>query len=804
MGIQDANLSAKTLTWITERANMEPLKPKELDRLFNLGINSRQLGVDELDKQLQKLEKSITEANLDVEADVGDEENVLALDAIKNSFGVGDKEEYLSMTRQYMETCYYKIDVCNQTPDLIPPNRYWADYAKYLLEGEEGGFVSQWYQLATTNLNEMLFALAVLDLPLDAEEPRRENLANGAVKIIASLPVILYVRELIVTEERTSAVAVSTNYFDPFVRTHMVDGEIVDKFLTEFTVNKVYGCRMVVTNVSSVEQHVEILSQIPTGSIPCGFECFKTKCWLQNIKPFGTYKREFFFYWPEPGMYSHFPVHINKNGKTVGFGESQEIPVVADEPAPDTTSWKYISNLAEDEEVLTFLAESPDVFNVNLEKICWRCKNPEFFENAVNTLRSRNIFNNRIWAYSIISDNVGTALSEYLAWSSDFVREAGPCLESEFVKIDQHANRDYQMIEFWPYTNPRVHDQFCESEMFVQQYYAFLTNVAYSSTSIDTIGLEDKFLLCAYLCLRNKFEEAKNIFNNHIDQAEAVEKIPIVYDYFKVYLTLMENTLGVNEIAQKYLELPLPESRKKKWRDVIETLNHAADVSLQDEIFLEEQARRMKERAQPYLHFKILEAELAMHIKYRNISEIMINFYITDLEVLFSAHPFQETNTSYKLILPNEHIKLELNPNHKEIIVELPMVLKDNNTIIEVVTDTLEVVQLFNDNELDVQLAEDEGELRVLHKETGDPIQRAYCKVYAQSLATGQEEFFKDGYTDVRGRFDYRTLSTDQIRNTKRLAILVATEEYGSVIKECDIPMAFISQARLPGLDDSE
>ena len=77
-------------------------------------------------------------------------------DAIKNSFGVGDKEEYVSMTRPYAETCYYKIDVTQQTPELVSPNRYWADYASYLLLAEEGGFISQWYQLATYNMNEVI------------------------------------------------------------------------------------------------------------------------------------------------------------------------------------------------------------------------------------------------------------------------------------------------------------------------------------------------------------------------------------------------------------------------------------------------------------------------------------------------------------------------------------------------------------------------------------------------------------------------------------------------------------------------
>ena len=63
-------------------------------------------------------------------------------------------------------------------------------------------------------------------------------------------------------------------------------------------------------------------------------------------------------------------------------------------------------------------------------------------------------------------------------------------------------SRDHQIIEFWPYLNSRSHETFSESEEFRDQYWAFLNKVAFSSTSVDTIKLEDKFLLCAYLCFK--------------------------------------------------------------------------------------------------------------------------------------------------------------------------------------------------------------------------------------------------------------------------------------------------------------
>ena len=82
-----------------------------------------------------------------------------------------------------------------------------------------------------------------------------------------------------------------------------------------------------------------------------------------------------------------------------------------------------------------------------------------------------------------------------------------------------------------------------------------------------------------------------------------------------------------------FLFLSLPESHKKKWQEVLETLAHATDITLGNDIFLEEEMRRMKKRSQPYIHFKILEAEHAMHIKYRNITELTVNFYVNNLHI---------------------------------------------------------------------------------------------------------------------------------------------------------------------------
>jgi hypothetical protein len=69
----------------------------------------------------------------------------------------------------------------------------------------------------------------------------------------------------------------------------------------------------------------------------------------------------------------------------------------------------------------------------------------------------------------------------------------------------------------------------------------------------------------------------------------------------------------------------------------------------------------------------------------------------------------------------------------------------------------------------------------------GRPLAKVYVKVYAR-LADGRVKFYKDGYTDHRGRFDYATVSTPERAPVGRFAVLVLAEERGAVIREAAPP----------------
>ena len=64
--------------------------------------------------------------------------------------------------------------------------------------------------------------------------------------------------------------------------------------------------------------------------------------------------------------------------------------------------------------------------------------------------------------------------------------------------------------------------------------------------------------------------------------------------------------------------------------------------------------------------------------------------------------------------------------------------------------------------------------ITLLHSDAATlaPSRNAYVKVYVK-LKSGGVEFYKDGYTDRRGKFDYVSLNTGQMQQAADIALLV-------------------------------
>ena len=82
-----------------------------------------------------------------------------------------------------------------------------------------------------------------------------------------------------------------------------------------------------------------------------------------------------------------------------------------------------------------------------------------------------------------------------------------------------------------------------------------------------------------------------------------------------------------------------------------------------------------------------------------------------------------------------------------------------------------------------VQTIEKFGQLHVTSDDGKQPVAKAYVKVYSQN-SNGQVKFHKDGYTDLRGRFDYVSQSNNPLDGIQRYSILVLSPESGAITRQ--------------------
>ena len=76
--------------------------------------------------------------------------------------------------------------------------------------------------------------------------------------------------------------------------------------------------------------------------------------------------------------------------------------------------------------------------------------------------------------------------------------------------------------------------------------------------------------------------------------------------------------------------------------------------------------------------------------------------------------------------------------------------------------------------------------MKVLDEEM-KPMKKVYVKCFSKN-SSQVVTFYKDGYTDLRGRFNYIALNTDNLSSITKFSILVMDDSKGSLIKEANPP----------------
>ena len=116
----------------------------------------------------------------------------------------------------------------------------------------------------------------------------------------------------------------------------------------------------------------------------------------------------------------------------------------------------------------------------------------------------------------------------------------------------------------------------------------------------------------------------------------------------------------------------------------------------------------------------------------------------------------------------------------KTSVVTIPEGLQKDSLFIQVkAKDRFEIVKSFNSH-LRVHTVEDYGLLNVSDLK-GKCLNSVYVKCFSKKK-DGTVKFYKDGYTDFRGSFDFASLNSDSLNDIDKFGLFVFSLEHGSVI----------------------
>lgn len=682
-------------------------------------------------------------------------------------------------TMEYAESNYYKLRIAEQVAGLIPPGPFWLDYARHA----DGPFLSPHLADASRNFAEMAFALAVLDLPF---EPGKHEVKfdGGRMTLTPAGPAVAFHEEVRPADapDGKVPVLVGQNFYRHGDRFREEGGEKVDKYVTgEFLVHAVYGCQVVVTNPTSSRQRLTVMAQLPVGAIPLAGGQY-TRSVLLDLEPYRTQTVDYLFYFPRPGKFAHFPAHVAKNEKVVAAAKPATFEVVERLSKPDTSSWDYISQHGSDDEVVAML-ERENVAALNLDKIAFRMRDKAFFERVTALLKARHQYTPTLWSYGLFHDAPAVA-KEFLTHSDQLAAEVGGPIDTPLFTLDPVARHQYEHLEYKPVVNARTHSlgdrrQIVNAALH-EQYHKLLKQLSYRPQLTD----DDLLAVTYYLLVQDRVDESLASFRRvHRDKVSTLMQ----YDYCAAYLALCEEKPEVaRSIAYRYEKHPVDRWRKA-FAEVVNHTNEAAEKGGQI-ADADDHTRRQDALAATEPGFEVAVANRAVQLTWQNLEAVQVSYHLMDVELLFSRSPFaQAAGLQFAFTKPTSTMTMQLPAGKTKVAVPLPDELAKRNLLVEVTgAGKTRAVPVFA-AEMDVRLTEAYGQVRVINPTGGRPLPKVYVKVYAR-LANGQVKFHKDGYTDLRGRFDYASVSTPQPQPVERFAVLVLSEDRGAAIREAAPP----------------
>jgi len=681
----------------------------------------------------------------------------------------------LPKTKELAEQNYWHVRMREDVPERIPVNAFWLDVAR----GKE---LSPHLLRANGTLTEAVVALAFSGLPFEAEAPE-ETQEGAALTLRTSSPALLVSEQILPAEpsEDERPLLLSQQFFRPDDRYRFEGNEQIEKFVSgEFIRRTVYGARVTLTNPTSSKRRLNVLLQIPVGAIPVR-NGFYTDDHSVVLDPYTTRTVEYFFMFPESGTFSQFPAHAAAEEAIIGRAEPRMFEVVDAPTEVDKTSWAWVSQHASDAETLVFLRDH-NLRRLELNEMAWRLKDKNFYREVVGLLTSRGLFHDLTFSYALEHRDPDTA-RVWLAQSST-AKQVGPVLRSPLLVIDPGVEKTYEHLEYAPLVNPRAHDVGAKRKILNHalrdQYRSFLFHNLYRAE----LDAHERLALVYYLQVQGRLGEAMAQFDRI--ETEALHE-DLQTDYLAAWLAL--RSLEVDRalaLAEPHTDHPVPRWRRR-FREVVRAVEEArgGEVGTVEDPTRQQDLDRMASK-QPSLELK--EENGVLWLTGHHLETVTLNLYPMDIELLFSRKPFlAEGGEDFAVIRPAFSQEIDIKGGGEEERLDLPEAFRNRNVMVEVTGKGKRASTAWYSNRLKIRKMEEFGQIAVRSEETGEPLPKTYVKVFARGV-NGRVSFWKDGYTDLRGRFDYLSLNHREPEEAAEFSILVLHPEAGAEILEATPP----------------
>jgi hypothetical protein len=696
-------------------------------------------------------------------------------------------------TRLWFESNYYKHRGATDEP-FIPLNRFWLDLAAW--DGKDG-FLSPHFNACTRNANEALFCLAMLDLPFKAERPETK-VEGSTLRVKAREPMLLFYKDTRETQKIApdAPVLVRQTFHRLDDRFRTVEGRKIENSITgDFIAGVPYGASLVVTNPDGVGRRVDVLSQIPAGAIPLDGQ-LSTLASTHELQPYGVLNLRLAFYFPAAGEFAMYPLQVSEGDSVLARTATRSLRVVAEAPPVDANSWPALARDGSDDAVLERV-KTANLKTIDLTLIRWRMRNADFFRKLTPILRERLHYSQDVASFGFIHDSL-PAIRDYLenlmlAPSVDnsvlpppapedyvpsfkAVHEFGQWLDSPLLEIRPVVHCYWETLEFDPLVNPRAH-RFADKERLTHEaaarhYEAFLDVLSWKPALSDG----DKLALTAHLMMQDRIGEALARFNE-IDPTKLDAKL--AYDYLKAVVHFHRaEPEEARAIAMRRNALP-----PGLWKSRFDAILAQADEIVALKVPRPIEVERPKDEA-PSLDLA-LAADGKLQVKHHRLDKTLLQLFSVDLEVMFSKDPFLSGDgASLPAIRANESREVALQGEQTE--VELPEAFRRGNVLVAAQSDKTKVLRVLDSRALDTVRQPLDRTIQVFDSVGRLPLPQTYVKVYVQG-PDGEAIFHKDGYTDLRGKFDYLSHTGSDLGEIRKVAVFVSHPEKGARIESFDL-----------------